>query len=139
MLFHNSHLIQSRTPLLHDHTKSKRRSHALWDWNQNKNMKKSKRLVENNWTKYLNLSPSATSQDYMLFMPDCITTLETHFIEEISRGQQSTQAGGCISKNTYIKARWRCKYFVLTSPQWPAQWNLLMLYALIAIISLLCT
>ena len=36
----------------------------------------------------------------MLFMPDCITTLETqytHFIEEISRGQQSTgRQGGCI-------------------------------------------
>ena len=101
MLFHNSHLIQSRTPLLHDHTKSKRRSHALWDWNQNKNMKKSKRLVKNNWTKYLNLSPSATSQDYMLFMPDCITRRLKHISLKKLAEANKVQAGGCIFKNTY--------------------------------------
>ena len=99
MLFHNSHLIQSRTPLLHDHTKSERRSHALWDWNKNKNMKKSKLLVKNNWTKYLNLSPSA----HRITCYSCLTALRRlkHISLKKLAEANKVQAGGCIFKNTY--------------------------------------
>ena len=100
MLFHNSHLIQSRTPLLHDHTKSKRRSHALWDWNQNKNMKKSKSLILNLTEQNISICHRVP---HRITCYSCLTALRRlkHISLKKLAEANKVQAGGCIFKNTY--------------------------------------